>query len=114
MDTEAIFHRLGVTPQQLAEFCQQANVTKLEVFGSLRRDDFRADSDIDFLVTFAANCPIDLLGFVRLERELEMLLGRSVDLISKQAVMSDRNWLRRREILETSQVIYESRPAVSA
>lgn len=113
MDIDTLFHRLGIRPQQLSELCQNSGIAELAVFGSIGRNDFHADSDIDLLVTFATECQIDLLGFVRLERQFGELLGRSVDLVSKSSVESDRNWLRRQEILENSQVIYESRSAVS-
>ena len=114
MNIETLYHRLGLTPAQLAEFCQTAQITELALFGSILRDDFRPDSDIDMLVTFTPDCKIDLMGFVRLEYDLEDWLHRDVDLVSKRAVEQDRNWLRRKEILNNSQVIYESRSVLPA
>ena len=114
MNIETLYHRLGITPAQLAEFCKNAQITELALFGSILRDDFRPDSDIDMLVTFTPNCKLDLMGFVQLEYDLEDWLHRNVDLVSKRAVEQDRNWLRRKEILNNSQVIYESRSVLPA
>lgn len=114
MNIDTLYHRLGITPAELAEFCQTAQITELALFGSILRDDFRPDSDIDMLVTFTPDSKISLLDFVRLEYDLEDWLHRDVDLVSKQAVEQDRNWLRRKEILNNSQVIYESRSVLSA
>lgn len=109
MNIDTLYHRLGITPAELAEFCQTAQITQLALFGSILRDDFRPDSDIDMLVTFTPDSKISLLDFVRLEYDLEDWLHRDIDLVSKQAVEQDRNWLRRKEILSNHQVIYESR-----
>jgi predicted nucleotidyltransferase len=109
MNIDTLYHRLGITPTQLAEFCQTAQIIELALFGSILRDDFRPDSDIDMLVTFTPDCKLDLMGFVQLEYDLEDWLHREVDLVSKRAVESDRNWLRRQEILNNYQVIYESK-----
>jgi predicted nucleotidyltransferase len=113
MDTETLYHRLGITPTELAEFCQTAQITELALFGSILRDDFRPDSDIDILVTFTPDCQISLLDFVHLEHNLEDWLHREVDLVEKETVESDFNWIRRKEILNNSQVIYESRSVLS-
>jgi hypothetical protein len=80
---------LGITPTELAEFCQAAQITELALFGSILRDDFRPDSDIDILVTFTPDCKLDLMGFVQLEYDLEDWLHREVDLVSKRAVEDD-------------------------
>ena len=109
MNIDTLYHRLGISPAELAEFCQTAQITELALFGSILRDDFRPDSDIDILVTFTPDSEISLLDFVRLEYDLEDWLHRAVDLVSKSAVEQDRNWLRRQEILNNFQVIYESR-----
>ena len=84
MDTETLYHRLGITPTELAQFCQTAQITELALFGSILRNDFRPDSDIDILVTFDPNCKISLLDFVRLEYDLEDWLHREVDLVEKK------------------------------
>ncbi|MEM8605011.1 MAG: nucleotidyltransferase domain-containing protein [Cyanobacteria bacterium P01_H01_bin.121] len=114
MQNDILYQRLGVTPEQISEFCQRSRITELSLFGSILRQDFRSNSDVDMLVTFASESKISLLGLVGLETELKELLHRDVDLVSKKAVEHDRNWLRRREILSNYQVIYESRSVLSA
>ncbi|NCR17215.1 MAG: nucleotidyltransferase family protein [Microcystis aeruginosa LL13-03] len=89
-------------PQQIiSEFCQKWQISEMYLFGSVLREDFRPDSDIDVLVSFQDSVSWGLLEFSRMKRELENLLGRKVDLLTKKS-----NWIRQREILETAQVIY--------
>ncbi|HBQ99469.1 MULTISPECIES: nucleotidyltransferase family protein [unclassified Roseofilum] len=114
MNIEILYQRLDITLQQLQVFCQNAQIIELALFGSILRDDFGSESDIDILVTFAPNYKISLLDFVGLEYQLQDLFNRKVDLVSKKAVEQDRNWLRRQEILNHYQVIYESRSLLSA
>jgi predicted nucleotidyltransferase len=76
------------------------------LFGSVLREDFRPDSDIDVLVSFQDSVSWGLLEFSRMKRELENLLGRKVDLLTKKSIEQSHNWIRQREILETAQVIY--------
>lgn len=91
---------------RLLDFCHRWQITELALFGSILRDDFRPDSDIDLLVTFAPTAHWGLLAHVRMERELSQMLDRPVDLIEKAAIQESPNWLRRNEILQTAQVIY--------
>jgi predicted nucleotidyltransferase len=94
-------------PQQvLAEFCQRWKIQELYFFGSVLREDFRHDSDIDVMVTFEVDATWGLLEFVRMKRELKTLLGREVDLITKKSIEQSPNWIRRQEILGTAQPIY--------
>jgi predicted nucleotidyltransferase len=94
-------------PQQIiSEFCQKWQISEMSVFGSVLREDFRSDSDIDILVSFQDSVPWGLLEFSRMKRELENLLGRKVDLLTKKSIEQSHNWIRQREILDTAQVIY--------
>lgn len=92
--------------RELIEFCQRWKISRLELFGSALRSDFRADSDLDFLVTFTADARWSLLHHFRMKRELEVIVGRAVDLVSRRAIEDSRNWIRRREILSTAKTIY--------
>jgi predicted nucleotidyltransferase len=85
----------------IAEFCQRWQINEFYLFGSVLREDFRPDSDID--------APWGLLEFVRIKRELETFLGREVDLVTKKSIEQSHNWIRRKEILGTAQVVYVSR-----
>ncbi len=91
---------------QIADFCQRWHIRELALFGSVLRDDFRPDSDLDILVTFAPEANWSLLDHLRMERELATLLNRKIDLFSRQAVERSHNWMRRLEILNTAEVVY--------
>jgi predicted nucleotidyltransferase len=72
--------RIKIPKNEIAEFCRRHHIRKLALFGSVLRDDFRPESDVDGLVEFA---PDHVPGFIRLasmELELGELLGRTVDL----------------------------------
>ena len=99
--------KLSLPHEQIAEFCRKWNVTEFALFGSVLRDDFRADSDVDVLVTFASpELAPSLFEHVDMEDELEQIFGRSVDLVSKKAVERSENPFRRKAILESAQVVY--------
>lgn len=95
--------------EKLVEFCQRWKVSELALFGSVLRDDFRIDSDIDILITFAPDARRGLMTLAKMKYELEDLLGREVDLVNKSALETSHNWIRRNEILGTAQVIYVAR-----
>ena len=94
--------------QALAVLCRRFGVEKLEVFGSAARDTgfVSSRSDIDFLVTFTPEARNDLAAFADLKDALEKLLGRSVDLVEREAVEASRNFIRRRAILREAQTVY--------
>ena len=71
--------KIEIPRQQLTEFCQRYHISKLALFGSVIRNDFKAKSDIDILVEFEPN-QIPGLAFFEMEAELTQLLGRKVDL----------------------------------
>lgn len=101
-----IYNRLGIAPERLADFCQRWQVAELSLFGSVLRDDFGPTSDIDVLITYLPTAKRGLFEKIHMKGELETLLHRKVDLISKKAIEQSRNWLRRRNILSTAEVIY--------
>jgi predicted nucleotidyltransferase len=76
------------------------------LFGSVLRDDFRPDSDIDVLVTFAPTANWSLFDHVRMNEELNQLLNRKADLLSRRAVEQSHNQPRRQVILDTASVVY--------
>jgi predicted nucleotidyltransferase len=91
---------------QISNFCHRWKVKELALFGSVLREDFRPDSDIDVLITFSLDADWGLLDHVKMQQELGSIFGRKVDLVSKRAIVRSQNWIRRREILETAKVIY--------
>ncbi|RFP59876.1 MAG: DNA polymerase subunit beta [Limnothrix sp. CACIAM 69d] len=101
-------NRLAITEEKLIEVCRQWNIAELALFGSVLREDFRENSDIDLLISFAPDAPQGLLTLVRIKHQLEDLLDRPVDLVIKEAIQEGSNWIRRQEILSTAVIIYES------
>jgi uncharacterized protein len=95
--------RIKTTPAQIAEFCQRWHITEFALFGSVLRDDFRPDSDIDVLVTFSSDKRLTWDDWTNMQAEIEALFDRKVDLVSKEYL---KNPYRRYEILNTCQVIY--------
>jgi uncharacterized protein len=89
--------------RRLADFCQKWRVRELSLFGSVLRDDFRSDSDVDVLVSFESRADWSLLDLVVMKEELSTLLGREVDLIEQEAL---RNPYRRAAILNSKRVLY--------
>ncbi len=92
--------------ERIRAFCEQWKVEELAVFGSALREDFGSGSDVDLLVRFAPEADWTLLDHARMEQELEELLGRSVDLVTRQAIEESPNWIVRREILRSARVAY--------
>ncbi len=72
--------RISMTKEEIAEFCRKNHIKKLAFFGSVLRDDFRSDSDIDVLVEFDKGQPIGLMEVAGMEIELSEILGKKVDL----------------------------------
>ena len=93
---------------KIAEFCRQWRITELALFGSVLRQDFRSDSDVDVLVTFASDSHWTLFDMVHMQNELRKILGREVDLVSRRGLETSRNYLRRKAILSSAEVVYVS------
>jgi predicted nucleotidyltransferase len=104
-----IERNLDIPKQQIADFCRCWHIRELALFGSVLRDDFAPDSDLDIMITFVPEADWSLFDHLRMEQELADLLGRKIDLFSRRAVERSHNWVRRQEILNTAEVVYESR-----
>lgn len=101
-----ISERLKVAPRELAAFCRRWHIAKLEVFGSLLRDDFDAESDVDFLVSFEpGKGPADMAWF-QIKEELARLVGRKVDVLDRRLVEQSRNLYRRHHILREATAVH--------
>ena len=98
--------RITLDQEKIAEFCQRWKITEFALFGSVLRDDFRPDSDVDVLATFASDADWSLFDHVDMQEELSDLLGRKVDLVSRRAIERSDNWIRRKAILNTAEQIY--------
>lgn len=102
-----VIQNLNVPEAALAAFCRRWKIDRLELFGSALGESFGPDSDVDFLYTPASDAAWGL-DFMNAWDELERLVGRKVDLVSRKAVERSRNPNRRREILATTKVVYEA------
>jgi len=101
--------RIPIDRNKIAEFCRRWKITEFALFGSVLRDDFRPDSDVDVLVTFAPDAEWSLFDHVDMEEELSAILDRKVDLISRRAIERSDNWIRRKAILSTAEPVYVAR-----
>lgn len=75
-----VLHGINFPETELADFCDRHRVKRLSLFGSILRDDFGPESDIDLLVEFQPGCTPGMFGFGGMILELSSLLGRTVDL----------------------------------
>jgi uncharacterized protein len=103
----AVVQRLPVDEARLDEYCRRWRIAKLELFGSMLHQPSKA-LDVDLLVTFAPGARWGLFEHERMERELSDLLGRKVDLVSRRAIESSENVLRRNSILGDAVPVYVS------
>ncbi len=100
--------QIEIPHEELAAFCVKHHIRKLSLFGSVLRDDFRPDSDIDVLVEFEAGYePRHFRDLLHMEIELKNLFGRDIDLGDTQSIIEDPNYIRRNRILNSAHVIYE-------
>jgi predicted nucleotidyltransferase len=97
-----VYHGVEFDSQKLAEFCRRHAVRKLSLYGSILREDFRPDSDVDVLVEFGPGGTPSLLDLGGMLVELTEILGRQVDL-KTWGFMSDRI---RRQVEQERQVQY--------
>lgn len=97
---------LDIPAEALRAFCERWRIVEMDLFGSALRDDFGPDSDVDLMVEYAPDAQWTLFDEARMQEELEELLGRSVDLLSRRAVEESPNWIRRRAILESAEPLY--------
>lgn len=93
---------LSIPYEAIAEFCRRNQIRELALFGSVLRKDFRADSDVDVLVEFEPEAQIGLMALGKMQRELAVLFGRSVDLVPKAGLKP----IIRDSVLASAQVIY--------
>jgi len=94
---------LELPQEKIADFCRRWKIAELALFGSILRDDFGPDSDVDVLIEFAGDADWSLYDWVDMIEELKAIFGRDVDLVERSGL---RNPFRRHEILSTKQVIY--------
>ena len=94
--------RIQVNRERVAQFCQRHRIRKLAVFGSVLRDDFRPDSDVDVLVEFEPGCRLGLFEVIRMQREFSAIIGREADFRTPE----DLGRYMRRRVMSESEVLY--------
>lgn len=95
------YHGLAIPQEQMSQFCRQRHIRRLSLFGSVLRDDFRPDSDVDVLVEFEPGTRLGF-AFFDVQEALSELLGRKVDLNTPNCL----NPYFRDEVLREAQVQY--------
>lgn len=94
---------IQVERQQIADFCARWKIREFAFFGSVLREDFGPESDVDVMIEFEPDIPWSLYDWVDMIEELQRMFGRRVDLVEKSGI---RNPIRRRAILDASEVYY--------
>jgi uncharacterized protein len=94
---------VDLAPEEIADICRRWQIHELSLFGSVLRDDFHPESDVDVLVTFDRDAPWSLWDLIDLRKELSEIFGREVDLVEERSLV---NPYRRRSILRDKRVIY--------
>ena len=92
-----------VSMDKIKSFCRRWKIKELALFGSVLREDFAPESDVDVVVTFEPDAPWSLYDWAEMTDELKAIFGREVDLVEKAGL---RNPFRRHAILTSRKVIY--------
>lgn len=94
---------IEIPQERLAEFAKKWKIVELSLFGSVVNGDFRDDSDVDVLVKFEEDDPWSLWDILEMQRELEAMFSRHVDIVERDAV---RNPFVRKSIFDTRRIVY--------
>ncbi|MBE3096851.1 MAG: nucleotidyltransferase family protein [Planctomycetes bacterium] len=95
--------QIDIPMDKVVDFCRKWKITEFSLFGSVLRDDFRPESDVDVLVEFEPDAPWSLWDWIDMIDELKAAFGRDVDLVSKGGL---RNPFRRHAIMSSREIIY--------
>ena len=105
--TETVdYHGIRFSKDRIEAFCRRWNVNELSVFGSILREDFRPESDIDVLVAFAPGTSWRVDDILEMKDELQKIFARPVDLVERRLVESSPNYIRRKHILNNLETLY--------
>lgn len=98
--------KVRIPIERLSAFCLRWKIRELAVFGSALRDDFGADSDIDFLVSYEPGATPGWPQILDLREELAELVGRRIDIVERRQLERSPNYIKRHEILHSAEPIY--------
>jgi predicted nucleotidyltransferase len=100
--------RLPIPTEGIPAFCRKWKVSRFELFGSVLRDDFRSESDVDVMVALDPSAKVMIWNWMDMQDELAAMFGRDVDLLARDMVEESTNRFRRDPILREATVIYEA------
>ncbi len=95
--------KIDIPMDKIKDFCRRWRITEFSLFGSVLRDDFRPDSDVDVMVSFEEDAGWSLFDIVDMVEELKTIFGRNVDLVEKGAI---RNPFRRHSIMNNREILH--------
>ena len=95
--------KIAIPKEEMAAFCRRHHIRRLALFGSVLRDDFTPESDVDVLVEFERGHTPGL-AFITIQDELSQLLGRKVDLNTPDCL----SHYFRQEVLDEAEVLYDA------
>jgi hypothetical protein len=98
--------KIDVPLDKIEAFCRRWKIKEFALFGSVLREDFRPDSDVDVLVTFELDGGFTFDNRVEMQDEIEKIFGRKVDLLERKIVERSENYIRRRHILQSLEPVY--------
>jgi predicted nucleotidyltransferase len=104
METKMLSSHVEIPQKKIADFCKRYKVSRLALFGSVLREDFRSDSDVDILVAFNPSARVTFMTLGRMKRELSEIFNRHVDLVPEEGLKPSI----RREVLASAQEVYAS------
>ncbi|MDO8126838.1 MAG: nucleotidyltransferase domain-containing protein [Candidatus Brocadiales bacterium] len=97
---------IEIPHEKIAEFCRRWKIQEFALFGSVLREDFRPESDVDVLVSFIPEAKYSLFDLVHMQDELKEIFGRNVDLVERKSVERSENYIRRKHILDSLETLY--------
>jgi predicted nucleotidyltransferase len=100
--------RVPLDMEKIRNFSRRWHIISFALFGSVLREDFRPDSDVDVLVAFTPDARVTLFSLAQMQEELREMFGREVDLVTRRSIEESDNPIRRAEILNTSQEVFHA------
>jgi uncharacterized protein len=98
--------RIPIDRDQIIAFCQKWKIIEFSLFGSVLTDEFRPDSDVDVMVSFAEDAKWGMWDLYDMEEDLKTIVGRKVDLVTRRSIVRSENYLMRRSILSGARTFY--------
>lgn len=106
---EAQAKKPKIDPRRVTRLCKKHHICRLALFGSILRDDFNAESDVDLLYDLEPGHVDSLHEYVSALNAFTALFGRRVDFVKRSVIEGGRNKIRRASILKSAKVIYEAK-----